>query len=52
MKPVKYGKMTSGDIVNKLLPRLEYFKGSMNIIEIKKFFIQKLGNCIRNYEEL
>jgi hypothetical protein len=42
MKPVKYGKLISGETINRVLPRFEFFTLSTTILEIKKFMLEKL----------
>ena len=42
MKPVKYGKLISGETINRVLPRFEFFSLETTILEIKKFMLEKL----------
>jgi hypothetical protein len=39
MKYVKYGKVFSGETFKRVLPRLEFLKLSMTILEIKKLIV-------------
>lgn len=43
MKPARYGKTFCGEKISKVLPRMEYFKNSMTIIEVKRFMYQKIS---------
>jgi hypothetical protein len=43
MKPVRYGKTFCGETINKVLPRMEYFKQSMTIMEVKRFMYKKIS---------
>lgn len=49
MKTVKYGKIISGESIPKVLPRLEYFKNSTSILDIKRFVAQKVKPIFKDF---
>ncbi len=39
MRPIKYGKHTVGEIINKVLPRFDHFDPKITIFELKQFIL-------------
>jgi hypothetical protein len=37
MKQTRYGKTYSGETINRVLPRYEYFNQSMTLIDVKRY---------------
>jgi len=50
MRPVKYGRVITGENIHKVLPRFEYFELSKTVLEIKRFFFEKLKFIYKDFE--
>lgn len=51
MRPVRYGKTLSGETINKVLPRFEYFHQNMTILDIKKAMFKKIKLICKDEEK-
>ena len=47
MKSFKTGKLLSGSTIPRVLPRLEFLKASMTIMQIKKYLFSKMYHVFK-----
>lgn len=50
MKPTRFGRTISGETINKVLPRFEYLNLDSTIMDIKKFFFEKIKYAYKKRE--